>query len=220
MAFLRTNRPPQYDPAKDRRQNFEEFFGWGMSLRQGMGQLLQIAEDVDLPARRHPLGFWVVYLGGGGPGTIKSPGCTGIVRANFYPPGEELRDDIHNHGFDLDSGCIDGELHNIRHFPDFSPEAQLPDGEGLVGYMSSPDVLGVNHTMRVMSAVIPEPRSELQVLGPWDTYSMEREVDFHSIAAAGKGALTIFAKTPYAVAQDGASLMLKRPQDPPPPAQY
>lgn len=226
MPFLRTDRPPRYDHERSQRENFDEFFGWALGLKRGIRRVPQIAEEADLGMRQHPLGFWVVYLSERYNGPLESRparltgACTGIARANFYPPGEELRDDIHSHGFDFLSGCADGRLLNMRYYPDFSRDAKVPEGEGMTGYQSSMGLDGVNRTTKVTAAVIPTPRGELEVLEAGDTYAMQRVFDFHSVAAEGLGALTIFVKDVPEVGQPGQSLMLVGPGSPPPPAEY
>lgn len=226
MVFLRTNKPPIYDHERSRQENFDEFFGWALGIKNAIRKVPEIADRAGLGMRQHPLGFWVVYLSERYDSLIENhpsvanPGCTGIARANFYPPGEEFRDDIHSHGFDSTSGCADGILLNMRHFPDFSGPG-VEDGEGLIGYQSTVGIDGVNRTQKVTAATIPVPRSELQVLEVGDTFAMRRQEDWHSIAAApGLGALSIFAKESPIVGQDGQSMMLVRPDGKAPPAEY
>jgi hypothetical protein len=225
--FINRNMPPEY--AYPHRPlglahaslevNFERFLEWGMGLRNPLKQIPQIGEKLGFGMKVHPLGFTVVYLSEKGRGEM-TPCINGIVRANLYPPGVEIQDDIHSHGFDFHSGVIQGELTNTQYFPVWG-SGYLPDGEGMVGYEGRVDVYGNNKTVRATTATIPVPRSEAQELGKGDTYTMKPKNYFHAVSVAeGVGTATIFCKTPNYGGSDGISLTLKWPDEEPVPETY
>jgi hypothetical protein len=217
MVWLRKNTPPAYDHRKTYRDNFDEFFHWALDLRNPLRQIPEIGNRLKFGVRRHPIGFIAVYLSPRDEG-LRTIGNTGLARANIYPPGSKMKDDIHCHGFEFASGNAKGTLLNTLHYPDWSNK--LPDGEGYVGYETSVDLFGQNHTVRATDAVVSIPRSETHVLQVGDTYSLRPRIDFHSVAAGEEGAVTIFCKTPTLSEQDGLTLVLKGPDDAEPPGTY
>lgn len=225
--FVKRNLPPKYSypdhPGNDAtlEANFERFLEWGLSLRNPIKQIPRMADHLGFGSRVHPLGFHVVYLSEKGRGEMTA-GISGIVRANLYPPGVEIQDDIHSHGFDFYSGVVQGELTNTRYYPVWGREAgYVPDGEGMVGYEGRVDVYGNNQTVRATTATIPVPRSEVHELSPGDSYTMGPKNFFHAVGVEeGVGTATIFCKTPNYGGSDGISLTLKWPDEDPVPESY
>lgn len=197
------------------QENHERFLEWGMGLRRPMEQLPDIAVRNGMSARRHPLGFVVVYLSVRDHGQLHP--TIAQVRANIYPPGEIIEDDIHCHGFDFVSGVVAGALENTMYHIDFGQDAT--GGERYLAYETRVDPFGNNETVLIN----PEPlafamRSATTVLRPGDTYSMRRKEQFHSVASSS--AVTIFCKTPTQWGADGLALFLWKPDRPVPPAAY
>jgi len=181
-----------------------------------MRQIPTIGEDLGFGVRRHPLGFIAIYLSQQVAG-LHTLGRTGTARANFYPPGIKLAEDIHSHGFEFVSGVI-GQLLNTRHHPDW--DTKLPDGEGLIGYQTYVDAFGRNHTARVTDAVVSVPTSKTETLYTGAIYSLRPKIEFHSVEAGEDGAITVFCKSPGLVGPDGMTLILRRPEEPAPPEVY
>ncbi len=217
MVWLRTNKPPKYDADESYQVNFDTFFDWALTLRNPARQIPEIGDKLNFGIRRHPIGFIAVYLSPRARG-LHTLGRTGLARANIYPAGVELQEDIHSHGFDFTAGVAGGMLRNIRHYPDWA--TKLPEGEGYTGYETSVDTHGQNHTVRATNATISIPQSEVQELEPGAIYSLRPRVDFHSVQAGEAGAVTVFCKTPTYSGQDGLTLILKKPNEDPPPETY
>lgn len=224
MFNIRTNKPPEYKYFSESvektslEENFERFLEWGLGLRNPVRQIPQIGERLGFGTKVHPIGFVVVYLSEKGRGELTAS-ISGIVRANIYPLGVELRDDIHSHGFDFYSGVIQGELTNTLYFPDWSQRTL--EGEGMVGYEGKVDVKGNNKTVLATRACIPTPRSEVNELAKGDTYTMKPKDFFHAVGVGeGIGTATIFCKTPNYGGSDGISLTLRWPDEDPVPTTY
>ncbi len=217
MTWLHTNSPPVYNEGKPYQDNFGEFFHWALTLKHPMRQIPIIGEELGFGVRHHPLGFMAIYLSRRTSG-LHTLGLTGIARANFYPPGVKFAEDIHSHGFDFVSGVAAGVLLHTRHYPDW--DTRLAEGEGYIGYETSADAFGQNHTIRATGAVVSIARSEASVLQSGTMYSLKPRVDFHSVEADDSGAVTVFCKTPTYTGQDGQSLMLRKPSEQPPPEVY
>ena len=225
MFGIRTNNPPEYRGSKhpegylSLEANFERFFEWGLALKNPLKQIPKIGEELGFGARIHPLGFHVVYLSEKGRGEM-TPEISGIVRANLYPPGVKIEDDIHSHGFDFYSGVVMGELTNTRYYPEWGV-GYLPDGEGMVGYEGRVDIYGNNKTVKATRASIPVPRSEVEVVERGASYTMEPKNSFHAVSIeSGEATVTIFCKTPNYGGSDGISLTLKWPDEDPVPTTY
>jgi hypothetical protein len=85
------------------------------------------------------------------------------VRANFFPPGVKIREDVHSHGFDFHSGVAQGGFTNLDYgrFSDFPPPTTY--GEGLVGYEGRVnETTGENETVLALKPVVvlPKPRRQ------------------------------------------------------------
>lgn len=224
MFSIRTNRPPEYrQPGHSQgetalKDNFARFFEWGLGLKNPIRQIPEIGERLGFGARVHPLGFVVVYLSEKGRGEM-TPEICGVVRANLYPYGVVLNDDIHSHGFDFYSGVIQGELTNTRYFPDWSQRA--PDGEGYIGYEGRVDTQGNNRTVRCTDATILISEPEVHGLERGQTYTMSPKDSFHAVdVEADIQTATIFCKTPNFWGHEGISLTLRRATEPPVPSEY
>ena len=222
---IRTNMPPEYRDLGHPQghlsleENFEKFFEWGLSLRRPLTKIPGMAERLGFGTKIHPLGFHVVYLSEQGRGEM-TPSIRGMVRANIYPPGVELRDDIHSHGFDFYSGVIAGKLTNTRYFPEWGRN-RVPEGEGLIGYEGRVDMYGRNQTVRATDAIIATPRSEAEELVRGAIYTIPPKNFFHAVDVPERvGTVTIFCKTPTYSGSDGISLTLRKPVEEPVPANY
>ncbi len=211
MAFIRRNTPPKYKSHESYKANFPRFLEWALELRNPFKQIPEIGEELNFGIIKHPLGFTAIYLSSRA-SEMYAVGSSGIARVNIYPRGADVKDDIHSHGYDFESGVAAGALLHTRHFPDFSHEARLPDGEGYIGYETRVDpITRINRLERVTTACISEPSSQIEILNPGDTYSLRPRIDFHSVASEECGAITIFCKTPTYTGQDGDSLVLVKP---------
>ena len=96
----------------------------------------------------------------------------------------------------------------------------LPDGEGYIGYETSVDAFGNNHTVQASDATVAISRSETYELEDGATYSLRPLIDFHSVYAGDGGAVTLFCKTPTYDGQSGATWVLRKPDQAPTPAVY
>ena len=217
MSFLHRNTPPVYDHSRSHDENFDKFFDWTCSLKHPFKQVPQIGENLGFGIRRHPIGFIAVYLSERDNG-IHNSCLSGIARVNIYPPGVEMKEDIHCHGFDFKSGVANGVLINTSHQPDWG--AHATDGEGYIGYETTVDQEGRNHTVQATDATIVIASSKVQELEAGDTYSLRPLVDFHSVYAGEDGAVTVFSKTPTYEGRDGTTLVLRKPDQPPIPDIY
>lgn len=217
MASLIYNLPPEYDNDRTYLDNFDRFFDWACSLQRPFDQIPDVGDRLGFGIRRHPIGFIAVYLSEPSRG-IETVGCQGVARVNVYPPGAVMKEDIHSHGFNFKSGVVSGVLMNVRHYPDWS--ASLPDGEGYVGYETTIDDFGNNHSVQATDATIAINRSEAHELEAGDTYSLRPRVDFHSVHAGDDGAVTFFSKTPTRKGADGKTLVLRRADEEPVPETY
>lgn len=225
MFSIKTNNPPEYRYCRESaektslEENFERFFEWGLGLRNPLKQIPKFGEGLGYGIKVHPLGFTVVYLSEKGEGE-RTPRINGIVRANLYPPGVVIEDDIHSHGFDFFSGVAQGELTNTLYFPKWG-SGNVPDGEGMVGYEGRVDYRGNNVTVRATTASIPLPSSQVHEIARGESYTMKPKNFFHAVSVAeGVGTATIFCKTPNYGGSDGISLTLKWPNEDPVPATY
>jgi hypothetical protein len=216
MALIR-NLPPVYNIDQSYLDNFDRFFDWAVSLNDPFRQIPEMGDNLGFGIRRHPIGFIAVYLSEH-PRGLETICLEGVTRANIYPSGSIMKEDIHSHGFDFMSGVAKGTLVNVRHYPDWS--ASLPDGEGYVGYETSVDALGQNHTIQATNATVAIPRSEKHELQAGDTYTLKPREDFHSVYAGDHGAVTLFSKTTTYEGQDGATLVLRRPDQEATPEVY
>jgi hypothetical protein len=223
MATLVTGAPPEYDQRLSHSENFPRFFDWALTLRDPIRQIPEIGEQLGFGVRRHPLGFTAVYLSSSSQ-PADSPfadrSISGLARANIYPGDLSVREDIHCHGFDFESGGVGGVLLNNRFSLDY--DDPLPEGEGLIGYQTRVDVWGdINHVERVTGAVVRATVIRTEEVSPGDSYSLKPRTEFHMVQAAdSRGAVTVFCKTTPYQGNAGTSLILVRPGDPPPVAQY
>jgi len=216
MINLQKDVPPSYDQESSLETNFDRFFDWGMSLRQPMRQIPEIGERLGIGVKVHPIGFMVIYLSQHNEG-LATVAIRGEARADLFPPDVVINEDIHSHGFNFYSGVVSGEIANTRHYPDFNQRS--PDSEGYIGYESSVDVFGNNHTVRATDATIVIPTFRTEVLGKGGMYTMAPRIDFHSVSSEA-GAITVFCKTPTFEGSDGQALVLRRPDRPPTPEIY
>lgn len=207
----RKNPLPECGEYLSLEENFERFFEWSLGIKHPLKNIPEIGDKLGFGTRVHSLGFIAVYLTEPGKGQA-SPWIYETIRANIYPAGVPVREDIHSHGFEFVSGIACGDFTNTRHYPDF--HALAAEGEGYVGYQTDVDFDGNNHIEPLADeARIVIGSSVTHELGRGEHYSMEPKNDFHNVSAEG-GVVTIFAKTQ----SDDISLLLRRPEEGPPEA--
>lgn len=215
IPFLRSNVLPEYDERLRLEENHERFMEWAVDLSRPMEQIPEIAEQYGFPSRRHPLGFIAVALSPRQHNQMDM--STGHARADIFPIGQTIEDDIHTHGFGFLSGVAAGIVHNTMHSIDF--QNATPQDNGYLAYETRINEFGDNETV----LIDPDPacypmQSTTTVLRLGDTYTMRLREDFHSIAA--ESAVTVFCKTPTLPGRKGTAIFLRKSNQPEPPAFY
>ncbi len=195
---------PQYNQRESIEANFERFFEWALGLVDPAKDIIEASAKAGFETRIHPLGFRVVYLSPRDKG-LETAWLTGVARADIYPPGARIKDDIHSHGFSFVSGVVAGRLTNVPEYPDFSQA--VVNGEGYIGYETRVDAGGNNHLEQVTDATVAVSHFEPQELMMGETYGMGPKNEFHHVKASD--AVTLVCKTP----SDELSLVLRKPDD-------
>ena len=221
MFSIKKNLPPKYgEGTGELREDFERFFQWGLDLQDPHKQIPEMAHQLGFGAKVHPLGFHVVYLSEQDHGALSPQ--TGVVRANFFPPGVKIREDVHSHGFDFHSGVAQGGFTNLDYgrFSDFPPPTTY--GVGLVGYEGRVnETTGENETVLALKPVVVLPKPRRQELSRGSSYTMPPKDYFHGLGEFSEGpTVTIFCKSPNYGGSRGISMTLRDPNDAPVPEEY